>query len=221
MTGRRARVRVKVCCMSSGDECALAVEAGADAVGFVSAMPSGAGMVGEELIAGIAPLVPPPVATFLLTSSLDPAVIAAQQRRCGTNTIQLVDSVGPSCLASLREDLPGVRLVQVIHVVDDSSVEEAKQIAHLVDAILLDSGNPRLPVKELGGTGRTHDWTLSRRIRKESKVPVYLAGGLNASNVRDAIRLVEPFAVDVCSGVRTGGMLDRDKLYNFMSAVSE
>jgi phosphoribosylanthranilate isomerase len=88
-----------------------------------------------------------------------------------------------------------------------------------VDALLLDSGNPSLATKELGGTGRAHDWAVSRRIRDAVGVPVYLAGGLNPQNVRKAIAQVQPFGVDVCSGLRTDGRLDAVKLEEFMRAV--
>jgi len=98
-------------------------------------------------------------------------------------------------------------------------VEEAVRISRTVDAILLDSGNPNLRVKELGGTGRVHNWQLSRRIREQASCPVFLAGGLKPENVKEAIETVEPFAVDVCSGVRTNGLLDAEKLGRFISEV--
>jgi len=214
-----ARVRLKVCCIASHDEVALAVQHGADAVGLVSAMPSGPGVIDEALIAELAPRVPPPVATFLLTSGTDAATIAAQARRTAVNVLQLVDAVSPGTLHALRTALPAVRLVQVIHVLDDESVREALAVAPFVDALLLDSGNPRLAIKELGGTGRVHDWTLSRAIRDRAGVPVFLAGGLRAENVGEAIAAVAPFGVDVCSGVRTDGRLDAAKLDAFARAL--
>ena len=165
----------------------MAVRAGASALGLVSAMPSGPGVIAEETIAEIAVTVPPGVATFLLTSKRDADSIIAQQRRCRTNTIQLCDSVKPGCYAKLREALPGIALVQVIHVTGPESVSEASAVASSVDAILLDSGNQKLAVKELGGTGRTHDWKLSRAIVQAVKIPVFLAGGLNPANVAEAI----------------------------------
>jgi len=88
-----------------------------------------------------------------------------------------------------------------------------------VDAILLDSGNPSLPVKVLGGTGKTHDWSLSKEIVDRCGKPVFLAGGLKAENVREAIERVRPYAVDICSGVRTNGLLDEKKLAPFMNEV--
>ena len=211
--------RVKVCCIGSVEEARTAIEAGASALGLVSHMPSGPGVISEDLIAEIAARVPPPVATFLLTSLQDADAIVAQQRRCRTNTIQLCDSLPEAGYAVLRRALPGIALVQVIHVRDEGAFDEARAAAPHVDALLLDSGNPSLQVKELGGTGRVHDWAVSRRIRDEAGVPVFLAGGLRPDNVADAVRRVAPFGLDLCSGVRTDGRLDADRLRRFFAAL--
>ena len=208
-----------MCCISSADEARLAVGQGASALGLVAAMPSGPGVITEELIAEIAATVPPPVATFLLTSELSAERIIEQQRRCRTNTVQICDRLKHGTHDDLRRALPGIRLVQVIHVRGPESVAEAIEIAPQVDALLLDSGNQSLTVKELGGTGRVHDWSISRKIREAADIPVFLAGGLNPTNVLQAIREVGPFAVDVCSGVRTDGALDETKLAAFFQAV--
>ncbi|HEY1067137.1 MAG TPA: phosphoribosylanthranilate isomerase [Pirellulales bacterium] len=214
------RVRVKICCISSRAEAKLAVEHGASALGLVSAMPSGAGIIDEPLIAEIAPTIPPGVASFLLTSQPTAEAIIDQQRRLRVNTLQLVDALPLGTLERLRETLPGVSLVQVIHVCDEDAIDEAIAASQVADAILLDSGNPRLTVKELGGTGRLHDWSISRRIRESIDKPIYLAGGLNAENVGEAIAAVRPWGVDVCSGVRTNGRLDAVKLQRFFEAVN-
>lgn len=214
-----ARPRVKVCCISSVEEARLAVAAGAHALGLVSAMPSGPGVIDEGLIARIAAAVPPPVAAFLLTSLQDGPALVAQQRRLGVGTLQLVDAVEPGAHALLRRELPGVRLVQVIHVTGRESLDEAREAARHVDGILLDSGNPKAAVKELGGTGRRHDWGVSRLIREAVAVPVFLAGGLDAGNAAEAVREVGPFALDICSGVRSGGVLDSAKLRAFFAAL--
>lgn len=215
-----ARPRVKVCCISSVDEAWTAIRAGASALGLVSAMPSGPGVIADERIAEIAARVPPGIATFLLTSSTDAGTIAAQQRTARANTLQLVDAVAPDELRRLRAELPGIALVQVIHVTGPGSVDEARETAPHVHAILLDSGNPNLAVKELGGTGRVHDWEVSRRIREAVDVPVWLAGGLRAENVGEAVARVGPFGLDVCSGVRTDGRLDAEKLARFVAAAT-
>ena len=197
----------------------MAVRYGASAVGLVSAMPSGPGVIADELIAEIAARVPPGVASFLLTCKSDTAEIIAQQRRLRPNTLQLCDRLERGTHRELRAALPGIALVQVIHVQADESVAEALRIAPEVDALLLDSGNQQLAVKELGGTGRTHDWALSRRIVAEAGKPVFLAGGLKSENVRAAVEQVGPFGLDLCSGVRTDGRLDERKLAAFFAQL--
>jgi len=211
------KVRVKICCISSVAEAAIAVRYGASALGLVSAMPSGPGVIGEEAIMEIAATVPAGIATFLLTSKCDAESIIVQQRRTRVNTIQLCDTVEPDCHARLRNALPGVALVQVIHVTGEESIAEAVAMAEKVDALLLDSGNQKLAVKELGGTGRKHDWRISRSIVKSVSVPVFLAGGLNPENVADAIAQVRPYGVDVCGGLRTNGNLDEEKVRRFFA----
>ncbi len=211
--------RIKICCIASKEEAALAIEAGASAIGLVARMPSGPGPISDEMIRSIAASVPPPVATFMLTSETRVEEIIKHHNRTNTNTIQIVDSLSEGTYTQLKEALPAVKIVQVIHVIDESSVNEATQISRHVDALLLDSGNPNLAIKELGGTGRVHNWSLSRKIRVNAFCPVFLAGGLNPLNIIEAIRTVEPFGVDICSGVRTNGKLDPVKLNAFIKNV--
>ena len=214
------RPRVKVCCIASEEEAALAVRMGASAIGLVSRMPSGPGPIPESRIRDIARTVPPAVATFLLTCETTAKLIIEQQRFCRTTTLQLVDEVEPGVHARVREALPGISIVQVIHVRDDNALRQSIAVAPAVDAILLDSGNPSLSTKELGGTGRVHDWALSRKIRDSVAVPVFLAGGLNPGNVTDAIRILRPWGVDVASGVEaTPGKKDPRKVRAFVAAV--
>lgn len=211
--------RIKICCISSVEEAHAAIRAGASALGLVSSMPSGPGVISEALITEIAATVPPPIGTFLLTCGQDARDIIAQQRRCRTNTVQICDRLTNGSYADLRGAMPGISLVQVIHVTGEESLEEALSVAPHVDALLLDSGNQSLAVKELGGTGRVHDWSISRRIREQVNVPVFLAGGLRPENVGEAIRQVGPFGLDLCSGVRTDGRLDTEKLARFFTRL--
>ena len=210
---------IKICCISSIAEAHLAINYGASALGLVGAMPSGPGVIDDELIFKIASHIPPPIGTFLLTSETDAAKIIQHHALTQTNTIQLVDEVSIETYALLRTAMPAIKLVQVIHVIDEGSVEEAIRLAPFVDAILLDSGNPKSPIKELGGTGRVHDWKLSRKIRDTISVPVFLAGGLKPENVRQAIEDVQPYGLDLCSGVRTDGKLDERKLEMFFYQI--
>jgi phosphoribosylanthranilate isomerase len=214
------RPRVKICCISSIEEAWMAIHQGASALGLVADMPSGPGVISEDLIAQIARVVPAAVSSFLLTSHQDTASIIAQQRRLGVNTIQICDRLESGSYADLRQAMPGIALVQVIHVMGRESIGEAVSIAPHVDGILLDSGNQWLPVKELGGTGRTHDWSMSKTIRELVDVPIFLAGGLNPSNIAQAVREVGPFGVDVCSGVRVDGKLDQARLSRFFNQLA-
>ncbi len=211
--------RIKICCIASVEEAWTAIDFGASAVGLVSEMPSGPGVIPEALIAEIAMALPPAVGSFLLTSRQDAGAIIAQQRRCRVNTVQMCDRLRSGTYQELRDALAGVSIVQVIHVRDEGALDEALRVAPWVNGILLDSGSAALPTKQLGGTGRTHDWALSREIRDRVRVPVFLAGGLTAENVAAAIRQVQPFGVDVCTGVRTEGRLDRRKLRAFVGEV--
>lgn len=213
------RTRVKVCCIQSLDEARLAVSLGADALGLVAEMPSGPGPIADDAVAEVAAAAPPGVATFLLTSRTEPEAVVEHVTRCGTSVVQLVDAVPDATYRALRAACPTVRIVQVIHVEGDAALEDAARVAALVDAVLLDSGRPSAPLRELGGTGRAHDWSLSRRIVRGLDVPVFLAGGLSASNAASAVAGVAPFGLDLCSGVRSDGALDRDKLEAFMRQV--
>jgi phosphoribosylanthranilate isomerase len=215
----RAGPAVKVCCIASLDEARLAIDAGAAALGLVSAMPSGPGVIDEATIAAIAAAVPRDVETFLLTAHTDAAAVIEQHRRCRTTTLQLVDALAPRDLRDLRRVLPRVTLVQVVHMTGPAALDEALAVASMVDALLLDSGNPALAVKQLGGTGRTHDWSVSREIVDRAGVPVWLAGGLNPGNVAEAIASVRPHGLDLCNGVRSEGRHDAGKLADFMSAA--
>ena len=214
-----SQTRVKICCISSLAEARLAVEAEASAVGLVSHMPSGPGVITEAEIQRILPHIPPHIETFLLTSLTRPQEIIAQHKRCPTTTLQFVDYIAPSAYTLVRTALPEVKLVQVIHVTGQESLKLASDYSQLADILLLDSGNPQLPVKELGGTGRQHDWSISAEIVSSVSSPVFLAGGLSAENVTMAINTVRPFGVDVCSGVREAKRLNEIRLRDFMANV--
>lgn len=213
------RTRVKICCISSVEEAQLAIQSGADAIGLVGRMPSGPGVIDDQLINRIARATPPPIATFLLTSETKAEAVIAHHHRVQTNTIQLVDALEGKEYDLLRKALPAINLIQVIHVRNEAQIEEALQVAPLVDAILLDSGNPHSATKVLGGTGKTHNWAVSRRIVEQVPRPVFLAGGLHADNVKNALDQIQPFGIDECSSLRTNGHLDPAKIDAFFSAV--
>ncbi len=212
-------IRIKICCISSLEEAESALNAGADAIGLVSEMPSGPGVIDNEMIKLISDSFSGRIDTFLLTSKRSTKEIIEQHKLFGTCTIQIVDSLLEGTHTELKNALPVVNIVQVIHVSGEDSLTEAIQNSYSADALLLDSGNQKLAVKELGGTGRTHNWEISRKIVESVNVPVYLAGGLNPENIVEAINAVNPFGVDICSGVRTNGKLDEKKLGDYISKI--
>ena len=211
--------KVKICCISSIAEAKLAVDYGAAAIGLVAKMPSGPGVISDELISAIAKTVPSSVDTFLLTSETSYEAIVEHHKRVNTTTIQIVDALSNRQYNDIRASLPNVKLVQVIHVIDETALLEAIEISPWVDAILLDSGNPNLDVKVLGGTGKTHNWEISKKIREAINLPVFLAGGINKDNLKQAIDIVQPYGVDLCSSVRTNGQLDEKKLEMLFNAL--
>ncbi|TAL42542.1 MAG: phosphoribosylanthranilate isomerase [Chitinophagaceae bacterium] len=213
------RTRVKICCISSTEEAKTAIGHGADALGLVGKMPSGPGPIPDWLIAEIVKAIHPPIASFLLTSEQSSEEIIYHVKRVDTNTVQIVDELTTGTYNDIRTALPHLKIVQVIHVTGEESIEQAVRVSPEVDALLLDSGNPKAALKTLGGTGNVHNWEISRDIVKSVNVPVFLAGGLNSMNVYQAIKTVQPFGVDICSGVRTEGKLDPSKLREFFKAV--
>lgn len=216
---------MKICCISSIEEAKLAISAGASALGLVGPMPSGPGIISNEMIAKIVQAVAnQPVETFLLTSETTVEGIYNHYQKTKTTTIQLVDEIEKNGHARLKKLLPDVKIVQVLHVLNEKTIDEAERLMHEVDALLLDSGNPNLKIKTLGGTGNTHNWKISKSISvsvRKSKIPVWLAGGLKPENVKEAIQTVQPNGVDLCSGVRVNGNLNRDKLFSFFEKVKK
>lgn len=212
-------IKVKICCISSIEEAALAIGYGAAAIGLVGRMPSGPGIITDELIHSIAKTVPPPIDSFLLTSETTAEKVIEHHKKVNTTTIQIVDALTDRQYHKIREAIPHVKLVQVIHVIDEKAIQEAIEISEFVDAILLDSGNPNLSTKVLGGTGKIHNWDLSKKIRENISIPTYLAGGINKDNIRNAIEHVQPSFIDLCSSVRTNGQLDERKLEELFKAL--
>jgi phosphoribosylanthranilate isomerase len=212
-------VKVKICCISSIEEASLAIAHGAGAIGLVGRMPSGPGIITDELIHSIAKTVLPPIDSFLLTSETTAEKVIEHHKKVNTTTIQIVDALTDRQYHKIREAIPHVKLVQVIHVLDENSIQEAIEISEFVDAILLDSGNPNLSTKVLGGTGKTHNWDISKKIRENISIPTYLAGGINKDNIRMAIDHVQPYGIDLCSSVRNNGQLDERKLEELFKAL--
>ena len=213
--------QVKICCISSIEEAQLAIGLGANAIGLVSEMPSGPGVISEQGIKEIINQLTEPIQSFLLSSKSNAEDFAKQIVYTGANTLQIVDYIETPVYELLRDLLPGITLVQVIHVLSEQDISRALSLENHIDMVLLDSGNPNAATKSLGGTGSTHDWEISRQIVDELSIPVFLAGGLNHKNVAEAIETVKPYGVDLCSGVRRDGKLDPELLSLFMAEIPQ
>lgn len=212
---------IKICCIQSIEEANLAIQAGSTALGLVSEMPSGWGPIPLERIGAIAAHIPPLVTSVLLTSRQSAREVIAQQQVARCNAIQIVDEFPIADYATLREQIPGVSILQAVHVFGPESIEKAKMIAPHVAGIILDTGSPHGETKVLGGTGKTHDWSISKAIVQEVSCPIFLAGGLNEENVTHGLELVQPFGLDLCTGVRTDNALDEKKLRSFLSVARQ
>jgi phosphoribosylanthranilate isomerase len=212
-------IQVKVCCILNTKEAQMAIDAGADAIGLVSAMPSGPGVIRDDEILEIAHFAKNKIDIFLLTSQTSGSTIIQQFHAFSPDYLQLVDYVSEKDYRILRSRIPIAKLIQVIHVIDDESLDMAIHYSKLADGLLLDSGNPNQSTKILGGTGKVHNWELSRKIVDAVKIPVFLAGGLNPQNISAACQQVQPYGVDLCSGIREKGLLRESKLKEFISKV--
>jgi len=212
--------KVKICCIQSIAEAQIAIDNDAYAIGLVSKMPSGPGVISEEKIREIANWAPNDIKTVLLTSLQNADELVKQIDYCNPNIVQFVDYQDAETYETLQMIFPNLEIMQVVHIVDEDSVLFAKDVSHYVDYLLLDSGNPNLGTKELGGTGRTHNWEISKMIVDYIEVPVFLAGGLNSDNVSEAITKVNPSGVDLCSGLRLDGRLDETKVKQFIKNVN-
>jgi len=213
-------MKIKICCTANAEEALLARAAGATAIGLVGEMPSGPGVIGVEAAATIVGALPSDIDTFFLTSKTRADDIETELVRCGANTVQVVQHSDPREHERLQATLPQVRRVQVVHVEDESALSLIERYGQVVDALLLDSGRTAGAKPQFGGTGSVHDWSISRQFVESTDLPVYLAGGLSSKNIFDAIAAVRPAGVDVCSGVRTDGALDPEKLQAFMAEIN-
>ena len=213
------RTKIKICCIQSADEAKLAFATGADAIGLVSSMPSGPGPIPDSRIRDVISAFPGSM-SVLLSSRTSFDAVRRQVDFCRPAALQLVDHVSPGVRKRLKIEFPDLTLIQVVHVQGEEVLAthvEAVSHAHM---LLLDSGNPDAAYgRQLGGTGRIHDWSHSARIIRDCPIPVWLAGGLTPENIEEAICSTRPYGVDVCTGLRPNGALDPALLERFISRV--
>lgn len=188
---------VKICGIMNIETASAAFACGADMLGFHVELNHARNPVVPEKVDEIVAQLPETCTPVLVTSVTVPEKIIELVVKTGVKAVQLhADSGG---MRAIKAKLPHLKLFKVINVFDENAIKEAKGYEGVADALVLDSGIKASG--QQGGTGKTHDWSISRRIVESVSIPVILAGGLNPENVAEAIRTVKPYAVDVNSGV--------------------
>lgn len=212
-------VRVKICGIKRIEDAFSAVRWGADSVGFlVGQRHASPDFVtpdqAREMILRLPPFITKVMVTHLHTAK---EVVALADQVC-PDTVQLHGEIPHNEIRELRRQRPHLRILKSFHIVDEASIEYGVPYVGIVDAFVLDSVN--VETGEIGGTGLTHDWTISRRVVARYPTPVILAGGLTPENVQDAIHAVRPYAVDVNSGLKDAqGFKDHAKIHTFVDSV--
>jgi phosphoribosylanthranilate isomerase len=211
-------VRVKICGITREEDLAFAVAAGADAVGFLVGVPSSPRNLTLERAEMLLRQVPVFVDSVVVTAPQSINGLAEICERLKPTAIQIHGKKNFEA-SEIRERIKDTRLIKTVYVTEDALNETAIEELKTFDAVLLDS----FTKGQYGGTGRVHDWTLSRQIKEAvDPVSVILAGGLNPENVKEAIMAVEPYAVDVASGVEANpGIKDQGKVRAFLENAKQ
>ncbi|WP_394742187.1 phosphoribosylanthranilate isomerase [Natronococcus roseus] len=204
--------RVKACGTTCEGDLEAAVEAGADAVGLISEVPVDTHReIEPERARSLAAAAPPFVTTVLVTMPETPEAAIELVERVGADAVQLHGTLEPDEVASVREAVDATVLVVLEAGESDAATAEAYDA--VADGLLVDT-----PAAEGGGgTGETHDWELTRELAADLDSPLVLAGGLTPENVAEAVRAVDPFAVDVASGIENAeGRTDPEAIRTFV-----
>lgn len=212
-------VRIQIAGVSTLEEALATADAGADALGFTVRLPHGVhdGLT-EAKARGIIAALPPFVASVAITYVETARDAVDLCRYLGVTTLQLHGPFPAPELPLIRAGLPHLKLIRSVHVTGPEAIAQARGLARHVDALILDTYDPA--TGRHGATGLTHDWSISRQIVAELRVPVILAGGLTPDNVAAAIAAVRPWGVDVHTGVEDAdGSRNLDKLRAFVAAA--
>ncbi|MFW6117327.1 MAG: phosphoribosylanthranilate isomerase [Thermoproteota archaeon] len=211
------RVRVKICGITSREDLEMVVEAGADAVGFVVDVPHSQRNISIRKANRLIESTPVFVGSVAV---IVPEGLHHLRQLCQDLRPSLFQIHGKKQLyREIREDLPGIRVIGAIKAKKDFSPQETQTSTQIFDAVLIDS---HLPGRQ-GGTGRVHDWRISKRVKELlHPKPLILAGGLSLDNIKRAVQTVRPYAVDVSTGVESKpGIKDQKKVNRFIKNAKE
>ncbi len=207
---------IKVCGIQNINEANGAIEAGANTIGMLTGVPEYVeDKISPETAKKIVVSLPRGIRTVMVTHLLEVSKIVEIAEYTGISALQIHNDLSTEGMKSLREYVPNLELIKTIHVLDESAIEDAKVYESFSDIILLDTKAG----ERIGGTGKTHDWNISKRIVEEVGIPVILAGGLNPRNINEAISKVKPAGIDANSGLENkDGSKDFDKIRIFAAA---
>jgi phosphoribosylanthranilate isomerase len=209
------RMRVKICGVRTLDEAEGVIEAGADALGFHIELEHSRCPVAAATAGAIISALPPFISSVVVTSETDPKNLLRIMKSTGATTLQLHKEVSPETVRAMKTASSNTKMYVAIWVTSDESIAIAKSFEGSADTVILDTMNKETGAR--GGTGKTHDWNISKKIVRSTSLPVILAGGLNPGNVAEAIKAVRPYAVDVNSGVSNpDGTKDFSKVKAFV-----
>lgn len=214
-------IKVKICGIKRLEDTLLAISYGADALGFlVGQKHASPDFIEKDIAKSIIAKLPPFCPSVLVTHLENASEITTLASYLGVSTVQLHGDTTPEGAKEIKDKLPYIKIYKAIHVVDEVSIEKGKEYLPYVDAILPDTFNAK--TDQVGGTGLTHDWSISREMAKEYDKPLILAGGLNPDNVAEAIKYVRPYAVDANSGTKgIDGYKDPVKLKLFIERAKQ
>lgn len=209
-------MKVKICGIKKIEDALEAINYGADALGFlVGQKHNSVDFIDKDHAKNMVENLPPFYSSVLVTHLTDNEEIIYLASYIGVTTIQFHGDSSPEDIVYVKQRLPYIKVIKSVHVKNEKSIEEIQNYLKSADAILLDSIN--ITTDQVGGTGMTHDWNISKLIVDMYKIPIILAGGLNPSNVKEAINKVSPYGVDVNSGVKgLDGFKDCEKLKSFI-----
>ncbi len=224
----RVKTRIKICGLRTPEDIEVAERAGADAVGFITEVPvESPRKLDSDTAAALVAKVPKCLDSVMVIMPENAGQALDLIEKVRPDIVQVHSGLPLPELEILREntEIPIIKALSVpagpgaskLRNLAERLLEEVCELdeSGYVDSVLLDSGL----AGKTGGTGCVHDWSLSRQIAKECRLPLILAGGLKPENVREAISTVSPYAVDTASGVETGGKKDALKIQSFIQEV--
>lgn len=214
-------MRVKICGIKNVEDALKSVEYGADAIGvLVGQEHNSKDFISIKTAKKIIESLPPLVSSVLVTHINNSEEISHMIKTIGVTTVQLHSDIDIQGIEKIKFNCPNVKIIKLVHVIDEKSMQQVDFFANSSDAILLDTINN--VTDQVGGTGKTHNWEIDRKIVEHTNAKIIIAGGLNPNNIKEAIHKIKPYGVDVNTGVQNkNGLKDYEKLKEFIRNAKE